>query len=147
MLKGIDPLLVPDLLHAMAAMGHGDELAIVDANFPSVSVGQRVVTIAGANASRVLAAVLTLFPVDASVQPAAFTMAVTGDPHALPEPVAEFAAVMTEGGLADIEIGTLERQAFYERARRAFVVVRSGELRRYGNLLLVKGVVNQVEPR
>ena len=54
---------------------------------------------------------------------------------------------MTEGGLADIEIGTLERQAFYERARRAFVVVRSGELRRYGNLLLVKGVVNQVEPR
>ena len=79
--------------------------------------------------------------------PAAFTMEVTGDPEAVPEPVADFAAVLTQLDLADTEIGTLERHAFYERARRSFVVVRSGERRRYGNLLLVKGVVAQDELR
>jgi L-fucose mutarotase len=146
-LKGIDPLLTADLLHALASMGHGDELALVDANFPAVSVGKRVVEIAGASAPELLAAILTVFPLDTLVVPAAFTMEVTGDPEAVPEPVADFAAVLTQVDLADTEIGTLERQAFYERARRAFVVVRSGERRRYGNLLLVKGVVASDMPR
>ena len=141
MLKGIDPLLTADLLHALASMGHGDELALVDANFPAASNGKRLVEIAGASAPEVLAAILSVFPLDTAVVPAAFTMEVTGDPDAVPEPVADFAAVLTQMDLADTEIGTLERQAFYERARRAFVVVRTGERRRYGNLLLVKGVV------
>jgi len=145
-LKGIHPLLTADLLHALASMGHGDELAIVDANFPSVSVGRRVIGLPGANAPDALAAILTVFPLDTVAQPAAFTMEVAGDPHAVPEPVAAFAAVLTHCGLADAEISALERQAFYERARRAFVVVRTGELRRYGNVLLVKGVVNRYEP-
>jgi L-fucose mutarotase len=146
-LKGIDPLLTADLLHALASMGHGDELALVDANCPAVSVGKRVVEIAGACAPELLAAILTVFPLDTLVVPAAFTMEVTGDPEAVPEPVADFAAVLTQVDLADTEIGTLERQAFYERARRAVVVVRSGERRRYGNLLLVKGVVASDMPR
>jgi L-fucose mutarotase len=113
MLKGIHPLLTADLLRALRAMGHGDELAVVDANFPAASLG-----------------------------PAAFTMAVVGNAAAVPEAVAEFAAVFTEHGLADCEIGQLERGAFYERTRRAFAIVRTGELRPYGNLLLVKGVLN-----
>jgi L-fucose mutarotase len=129
MLKGIHPLLDADLLHALAAMGHGDELAIVDANFPAVSVGRRVLHVAGASAPEALDAVLTLFPLDGVVQPAAFTMEVVGDPDAVPETVREFAAVFTEHGLADAEIGHLERRAFYERARAAFAVVRTGELR------------------
>jgi L-fucose mutarotase len=73
-------------------------------------------------------------------------MEVAGDPGAVPEPVADFAAVFTDRGLGDVEIGHLERQAFYARARDAFVVVRTGELRPYGNILLVKGVVNAYEP-
>jgi len=73
--------------------------------------------------------------------PAVFTMEVTGDPAAIPPPVAEFAAVMTSLDLGDIEIGRLERQAFYERARGAFAIVRTGEARRFGNILLVKGVI------
>ena len=64
MLKGIPPLLTPDLLHALASMGHGDAIAIVDANFPSASVGGRVITVAGAGAHAVLAAVLEVFPLD-----------------------------------------------------------------------------------
>jgi L-fucose mutarotase len=69
-------------------------------------------------------------------------MAVVGDAEALPEPVREFAAVFTQHDLAEAEIGQLEREAFYDRARSAFAVVRTGELRPYGNILLVKGVVN-----
>jgi L-fucose mutarotase len=142
MLRGIHPLLVPDLLHAMAAMGHGDELAIVDANFPAASVGKRVVELRGVNSPALLAAVLTVFPLDTVAVPAALTMDVEGEPGTVPAPVADFAAAMSDHGLADCEIGQLERHAFYARARNAFVVVRTGELRPYGNILLVKGTVN-----
>jgi L-fucose mutarotase len=147
MLKGIHPLLHADLLHALAAMGHGDEIAIVDANFPAASVGRRVLHASGASASEALDAILTVFPLDTFVTPAAFTMEVVGDPEALPEPVREFAAVFTRHDLADAEIGRLARDAFYERARGSFAVVRTGELRPYGNILLVKGVVNAYPPR
>jgi len=142
MLKGISPLLTPDLLHALASMGHGDEIAVVDANFPSASLGKRVIAVAGAGAHEVLAAILTVMPVDQAASPPAFTMAVAGDATALPEPVADYAAVMADHDLADIEIGQLEREAFYGRARDAYAIVRTGELRPYGNILLVKGTVH-----
>ena len=143
MLKGIHPLLSPDLLYAMAAMGHGDEIAIVDANFPAASLGPRVIEMRGASSPDALDAVLTLFPLDTRVVPAVFTMEVVGDPTAVPEPVMDFAAVFTQHYLDDCEIGTLERHAFYDRAKLAFVLVRTGEMRPYGNILLVKGVVNR----
>lgn len=143
MLKGIHPLLSPDLIGALAAMGHGDTLAIVDANFPATSLGKRVIPIRGASSPEVLHAVLTVFPLDAVASPPAMTMAVTGEPEAVPEPVGDFAAVFTEHSLADCEIGTLERHAFYERARQAFAIVTTGEIRPYGNILLVKGTVNR----
>jgi L-fucose mutarotase len=146
MLIGIHPLLSPDLLQAMAAMGHGDEIAIVDANFPAASLGRRVVEVRGASSPDALDAILTLFPLDTRVVPAVYTMEVVDDPAAVPEPVMDFAAVFTQHRLADCEIGTLERHAFYGRARGAFVLVRTGEMRPYGNILLVKGVVNRYEP-
>ncbi|HET7032109.1 MAG TPA: RbsD/FucU domain-containing protein [Casimicrobiaceae bacterium] len=143
MLKGIHPLLTPELLYAMAAMGHGDEIGIVDANFPAASLGPRLFEIRGVSSPDVLDALLTRFPVDASVVPAVFTMEVVGDPSAVPDPVKDFAEVFTRHRLDDCEIGTLERHAFYERARRAFALVRTGEMRPYGNIVLVKGVVNR----
>jgi L-fucose mutarotase len=143
MLNGIHPLLVPDVLHVIASMGHGDEIAIVDANFPAASLGSRVVEVRGAAAPEMLDAILTLFPLDLEAVPAAFTMEVTGDPAAVPECVADFAAVFTEHELADCEIDSLGRHAFYDRANRAFAIVRTGELRPYGNILLIKGVVNR----
>lgn len=145
MLKGVHPLLTPDLLHALASMGHGDTLAIVDANFPAASVGRRVIPIAGAGAPETLDAVLTRFPLATGEVPA-FTMQVSGDEDAIPEPVADFAAVFADHDLGDAEIGHLERHAFYERSREAYAVVRTGELRPYGNILLVKGVVNSYSP-
>ena len=146
MLKAIHPLLHADLLHALAAMGHGDELVIVDANFPAASVGKRLLHASGASSPAMLDAVLTVFPLDTYVTPAALTMQVVGDPEALPEPVREFAAVFTRHELADAEIGHLERNAFYERARGAFAIIRTGEFRPYGNILLVKGVVHAYLP-
>jgi L-fucose mutarotase len=141
MLKGIHPLLHADLLHALASMGHGDELVIADANFPWASIGRRVVHLAGASAPDALDAILTVFPLDTFVDQPALTMEVVGDPDAVPDPVRDFAAVFTRHGLADVDIGGLDREAFYARARGAFALVRTGELRAYGNILLVKGVI------
>ena len=146
MLKGIHPLLGPELLHALAAMGHGDAIAIVDANFPASRVGRRVIAVPGASAPEVLDAVLTVLPLDTMESPPAFTMEVVGHPEAVPDPVADFAAVLTGHALGDCEIGTLARHAFYARAADAFAIVSTGELRAYGNILLVKGVVNSYEP-
>jgi L-fucose mutarotase len=140
MLTGIDPLLTPDALHALASMGHGDELVIADANFPAATLARRLVQLPGADAPRVLRAVLSVMPLDDFVEMPAAVMAVVGDAAALPPPVAEFLPLLQAAGLARPP-EALERHAFYARAGGAFVVLRSGEARPYGNILLKKGVV------
>jgi len=95
MLKGIHPMLPPDLLHALAAMGHGDEIGIVDANFPAASLATRLIELRGASSPDVLDALLTLFPLDTKAVPAAHTMAVIGDPSAVPEPVMDQVCTVT----------------------------------------------------
>jgi L-fucose mutarotase len=142
MLNGIHPLLHADLLHALASMGHGDELVIADANFPAASLARRLIPLAGVSAPDALDAVLTVLPLDDFVAQPAMTMEVAGDPDAVPAPVREFAAVFTRHQLGDTDIGHLDRESFYARARAAFAIVRTGELRPYGNILLVKGVVS-----
>ncbi len=143
MLKNVPPLLTPDALHALASMGHGDEVAIVDANFPATRVarqgGARLIQLAGASATEVLKAVLQVLPLDNFVPQAAWTMQVVGDATAVPEPVAEFAAALQQAG--EQPAVSLERFDFYERAQSAFVILRSGEARKYGNILLRKGVI------
>jgi L-fucose mutarotase len=146
MLKGIHPLLTPDLLRALRAMGHFDEIAIVDANFPAAGLGPPVIELAGVPSSDALAAVLTVFPIDTQVTPAVYTMQPDGNPDAVPPPVAEFARAFAACGLADCELGQLERHAFHDRVRDAFAIVRTGDLRPWGNILLVKGVVNRYPP-
>jgi L-fucose mutarotase len=146
MLKGLPPLLTADLLHALRAMGHGDELALVDANFPAASHAARLIELPGTTAPQALTAILTVMPVDAEAAPAAYTMEVDGDPQAVPAPVAEFAIAFTEHDLADCEIGRLESRAFRERTRRAFAVVRTGDLRPHASILLIKGAVRPITP-
>ncbi|HXP73860.1 MAG TPA: RbsD/FucU domain-containing protein [Stellaceae bacterium] len=141
MLKGIDPLLGPDLLHALAAMGHGDEIGIVDANFPVAATARRLIRVDGAGAPAVLAAVLSLLPLDTFTGTPASVMAVVGDPGAVPPPVCEFQAIVDGVSGTHVRLATLERNEFYERARRAFAVVVTGERRFYGNILVTKGVV------
>ena len=139
MLKGLSPLWSPDLLHALASMGHGDELVLTDANFPAANHARRLVQLPGTGAPAVLDAVLTLLPLDDFVTQAALTMQVVGDASNVPPVVAEFDAVLARHGCA--ASAALERFAFYERASRAFAIVATGERRIYGNILLKKGVL------
>lgn len=142
MLKGIDPLIGPDLLAVLAQMGHGDEIAIVDANFPAVSVAARTVhrdvLHMDRDALRCLRAVLSLLPLDEFEPDPVLTMQVVGDPDAVPEVVAMAKPLLTEEGVAS---ASLERFAFYKRAEGCFAVLRTAETRIYGNFILRKGVI------
>ena len=141
MLKGLHPLLGPELLHALAAMGHGDEIGVVDANFPAAGLGRRVIRLDGASAPAVLDALLTLLPLDHFVDHPLTTMAVVGAPLAEPEVVAEFGVIASRAEGRPVARQALAREQFYERARQAFALVQCGERRLYGNVLLRKGVV------
>ena len=141
MLKNTDPLLSPDLLYILAAMGHGDQIAIVDANFPAESMGERTVRLDGVNATQALDAVLTVLPLDEFVERPAVVMQVVGDAEEEPETVREFKASAAAAEGRPVEFESLERFAFYDRTREAFAVLATGERRLYGNVILVKGIV------
>jgi L-fucose mutarotase len=139
MLRGLNPLLTPDLLHALASMGHGDTIAVVDGNFPAVATARRLVVLPGADAPAVLDAILTLLPVDDFEPDPIAVMQVVGDADAMPEPVRNFGAVLARHG-APPPIA-IERHAFYRAAATCFTIVQTGERRFYGNILLRKGVI------
>jgi L-fucose mutarotase len=138
MLLGLDPVLSPDLLHALAAMGHGDRIVLVDANYPATR-GRRVIYLPGINIPRTLQAVLSVLPIDTFIPEPCAVMQVVGDPAALPAVQAEMNAVLVKHG-AKAAV-SLERHAFYVAAETAHTVVQTGERRFYGNILLTKGVV------
>jgi L-fucose mutarotase len=144
MLRGIDPLLGPDLLHALRAMGHGDEIAVVDANYPAAGSATRLIRIDGVDAVRVVDAILSVMPLDTFVEVAAFRMEVVGDAKKVPPVCREFEKVVQRRAPGQT-IGALERFKFYERANGAFAHVATGERRLYGNLILKKGVVSPDE--
>jgi L-fucose mutarotase len=141
MLKGLDPLLSPDLLATLRAMGHGDEMAIVDANFPADAMAQRLVRLDGLTATAVLDAVLSVMPLDDFVPDAAWRMEVVGDPGAEQPIFADFREILARREGPQMRLASLERFAFYERARAAYAIVATGEARLYGNVILKKGVV------
>jgi L-fucose mutarotase len=142
MLKGVDPLLLPELLQMLASMGHGDEIAIVDANFPAASHAQRLVRLPGVSAPRALDAVLSVLPLDDFGGGSAFHMQVVDNASAKLEIFDEFRATIgRHDKLAARTFGGLERHAFYGRAKAAYAIIATGEVRLYGNVLLVKGVV------
>ncbi len=141
MLLNISPLLSPDCLHALASMGHGDEVVIADANFPGTSTLPLCLRADGLNASDMLTAILSVMPLDNFVNDPALCMQVVGDPEAIPEAVADFQRIINAKADNPALIASLERFAFYERAKTAFAVVQTGERRLYGNIILKKGVI------
>lgn len=141
MLRNIDPLLTPDLLKILREMGHGDEIAIVDANYPAAADARRLVYLPGADAVQALAAILTLMPLDTFVDCPAFGMAVVGDPERIEATHADFQRLVDAWAEEKVALGRLERFAFYERVRGAFAVVATAERRLYGNVLLRKGII------
>lgn len=141
MLRGIDPIVSPDLLRVLRAMGHGDDIVIADANFPGEASARRLIRLDGISATHALKAVLALMPLDSFVDDPAITMRMVDDPDGVPPVVKEFQAIIDETADNPAPIRTLERFAFYERARDAFAVIQSGEQRLYGNVILKKGVI------
>ena len=141
MLKQIHPLLSPDLLHALRQMGHGDEIAIVDANFPAYSQGPRVVRLDGGDASQALDAILSVFPLDDFTDHACWRMQVVGAPEQEMPIFEEFRALIAKRESQSFQLAALERYAFYARAQKCFAIVTTSEKRLYGNIILKMGVV------
>ena len=146
MLKHLDPLLNADVLHALRAMGHGDEVVVCDANFPADSVARSTVTgkllrMDGVDAARAVRAVLSVLPLDTFVEAPAMRMEVVGDPHAMPMVQREAQAEVDAAEGRAVPFAPIERHAFYARARRAYCVIATGETRGYGCFVFTKGVI------
>jgi len=146
MLKNIDPLLTPELLSVLAAMGHGDELAVTDANFPADSVARgtchgRVVSLAGVSLPEAVGAILSVLPLDDFVDAPVRRMAIDATPNELPEVQQEVQAVIDGAAGRHWPMGALGRFAFYEAARDCYAVVLTGEGRFFGNVLIKKGAI------
>jgi L-fucose mutarotase len=141
MLKGLDPLLPPDLLHALAAMGHGDELALVDRNYPATSTSQRLIRLDGADTAAAVRAILSLLPLDTFVPEPLLRMEVVGSPDEVTPVQRSVAEIATEIEGHEIAMAGVERFAFYERSRGAFATVITGEDAPYACFLLIKGVI------
>jgi L-fucose mutarotase len=145
MLKNIDPLLNADILHALCAMGHGDEVVICDANFPADSVARQTVLgkllrMDGVDAPRAVRAVLSVLPLDSFVDHPAARMEVVGDAAALPAVQREAQREVDDAEGHATPFASVERFAFYERAKKAYCVITTGEARGYGCFVFTKGV-------
>ncbi|MGN6666054.1 MAG: RbsD/FucU family protein [Trinickia sp.] len=146
MLKNLDPLLNADVLHALSAMGHGDELVICDANFPAESVARatvlgKLLRMDGVDSARAVRAVLSVMPLDTYVEAPAMRMEVVGDPQALPMVQREAQAEVDHAEGRPVPFAPIERHAFYARARKAYCVIATGEARGYGCFIFSKGVI------
>ena len=140
MLKGIDPLLSPDLLRVLRAMGHGDEIAIVDGNYPAETDAKRLVRMDGHEAPHLLDAILSVMPVDDMVPDAVWRPAAHGDPTRIEPVFDDFAAVLMKHEPKQ-RIVPLIGSDFYNKVKACFAVVASGEKRLYGNIVVKKGVI------
>lgn len=135
MLKGIDPIISPDLLKALAEMGHGDEILFADAHFPGRTNAKQLIRADGIPVDRLLKAIVPLLELDSYATPVIMTSAVPGDTL---DPNVE--ARVRKALNYDKEIEFITRDELYERAKRCFAVVQTGETAKYGNVFIKKGV-------
>lgn len=143
MLKNIPAVLSPEFLKVLCEMGHGDEIVIGDGNFPAESMGKDAIVIRadGHPVNELLDAVLTLMPLDQYVEkPAALMEVVPGD-DVVPDIWDEYRSTLEKHGEDPSAIEMMERFAFYERSKKAYAVVATGESRIYANIILKKGVI------
>jgi L-fucose mutarotase len=146
MLKSIDPLLNADVLYALRAMGHGDRLVICDTNFPADAIARQTVfgellRIDNVSAARAVQAVLSVLPLDTFIDDAAVRMEIVGQPGEVPPVQQEVQAVVNSAEGKSWPLVGVERYAFYEKAKRAYCVIATGERRFYGCFIFGKGVI------
>ncbi len=141
MLKGIPPIISPELLKIIAEMGHGDEIVLVDANYPGASMareGAKLVRADGHGMCEMMCAILSLMPLDTYASPAYLMAKTKGD--TTPTPIwDEFAEIVAEH--SDAKLVELERSEFYNRSKKAYCILQTGETALYGNIILKKGVI------
>lgn len=146
MLKGIDPILNADVLHALKSMGHGDDLIIADMNFPSDSIARQTVygkllKLENVTAGRAAEAILSLMPLDSFVPHPALRMEIVGKPDEVPAVQQEVQAAIDKAEGKPSPMGSIERFAFYEAAKQSYAVIQTGERRFYGCFVFKKGVL------
>ncbi len=146
MLKGIDPLLSPELLKVLAEMGHGDAIVVVDANFTATTLGRGkpLIRLPGIGLQRACEAVLSVFPLGTAAEQPVACMKVSDRPEGYISPlqrsVIELCAALGSAGAQHCE--AVERFAFYERVKQAYAIVQTGEMQPYANFLFKKGVIS-----
>jgi L-fucose mutarotase len=141
MLKGIPHILPPDLLKILMEMGHGDEIVIADGNFPAASHAQKLVRCDGISVPQLLEATLQLFPLDTFVRHSVALMAVVSGDNYTPDIWSIYKKIIQKHEPVFSDFEMVERPAFYDRARRAYAIVATGEIARYANVILKKGLV------
>ena len=139
MLKGISPVITPDLLKVLAEMGHGDEIVLADAHFPGHTYGKRVLRADGLKMPQLLDGIIPLFELDSYAAPLVMMAAVEGD-QLDPAVEASYRAAITKHVPSAPDVTRIGRFDFYVRAEKAYAVVMTGELSKYGNIILKKGV-------
>lgn len=144
MLKNIPQILSPELFKILMEMGHGDEIVLADANFPAASCASRyLVRCDGHGIPELLDAILEFLPLDKYVEaPAAVTEIVPGDP-VIPVIWDNYKAILAEHEGKVVKVEEVERFAFYERTKKAYAVVATGEENLYANIILKKGNIKQ----
>lgn len=146
MLKNIDHLLNADVLYALRAMGHGDRVVLCDTNFPADSIARqtrlgKLLRIDGVDAPRAARAILSVMPLDSFVDDAAARMEIVGKPQEIPPVQREVQAEIDRAEGKSWPMVSIERMAFYERAKQAYCVIATGERRFYGCFIFTKGVI------
>ena len=141
MLKGIAPILSPDLLKALCEMGHGDQIVLADSNFPSASIGRNsdVIYMSGVKIPELLEAILEVFPLDTYIKEPIILMATEPKDKPMIPIWKEYDKILKRMNMVDITF--LDRFAFYEKAKKAYVIVATGETSLYANIILQKGTI------
>ena len=140
MLKKISPLFSPELLATIYSMGHGDEIVLADAHFPGDTMNENVIRADGLKIDALLDAILPLFALDSYVDDPVVMMQVVEGDEADPTVEASYRAAIDKYAPETPAIALIDRFAFYDRAKSAFAVVMTGETRKYGNIIIKKGV-------
>lgn len=146
MLKGLNPMLNADVLFALRAMGHGDDLIVADTNFPSDSIAHQTVLgtllrMDNTTAAKAVEAILSVMPLDTFVEDSAARMEIVGSPDEIPPVQQEVQAAIDAAEGKSWPMMSIERYAFYERAKHAYCVIQTGERRFYGCFAFRKGVI------
>jgi L-fucose mutarotase len=141
MLKGIPPVLSPELIKILMEMGHGDEIVIADGNFPSAAIAQHLVRLDGHGVPEILDAIMKFFPLDTYTEKPVGLMEVVPGDDVKPVIWDDYKAIIGKYEPENCKIEFIERFEFYERAKKAYAVIATGETAIYANILLKKGVV------